>query len=107
MARTGAVLAADTFSLVSCVKGSLNVSAVKKAEDGDALIIRLYEYDNARGCASVRFGLPLQSCAMCSLMEEEESFLAVEDHEAAVPYRPFEVITLKCRFGFEQMGRKL
>lgn len=107
MARTGAVLAADTFSLVSCVKGSLNVSAVKKAEDGDALIIRLYEYDNARGCASVRFGLPLQSCAMCSLMEEEESFLAVEDHEAAVPYRPFEVITLKCRFGFGQMGRKL
>ena len=55
----------------------------------------------------MRFGLPLQSCAMCSLMEEEESFLAVQDHEAAVPYRPFEVITLKCRFGFGQMGRKL
>ncbi len=74
------------------------VEAVKKAENEDAVIVRLYEAGNRRVNARIRFGRPLKRIAECNLMEEHDQSLTAEENCVAVAFRPFEIKTLKATF---------
>jgi alpha-mannosidase len=70
------------------------VETVKKAEDSDALIVRLYEAHGARGMATLSSDLPFTRAFRCNGLEEEQAELAWKDG-LALEVRPFEIITLK------------
>jgi alpha-mannosidase len=80
----------------------LALGALKRAEKGDGLLLRLYEPRGARGLATLRFTLPVQRIERVTLLEEQTSGsgLAVEDGGATVriEVRPFEVISLRVVF---------
>jgi alpha-mannosidase len=83
-------------SLASCDEPNLVLDTIKLAEDSDAVILRLYECHGARGNAKVRLGWPVTTAVRCNCLEQEGQPVAVAaDGELAVPYLPFEVITLK------------
>jgi alpha-mannosidase len=72
----------------------LLVDTVKRAEDGDGLIVRLYEAHGARGVARVRVGLPFAEAWLTNLLEDRLAAAEVDGDEVVVPYRPFEIVTL-------------
>jgi alpha-mannosidase len=83
------------FSLLEAEGLELALGSLKLAEDGDSVILRLYEPHGARGECTLRFGRPVERVERVNLLEEAEG--PVEVHQGAVRLRvrPFEVVTLK------------
>ncbi len=55
------------------------IETVKRAEDGNGIIIRLYESQRKRGQVQVRFGFAVESAWETNLLEENESKLSIEN----------------------------
>jgi alpha-mannosidase len=74
------------------------VSAMKKAEDGEALILRFYEWAGKQG--NVTFHLPpgAQSARETNLMEKPIGDLVVTNSELTVPTKPYEIKTVEIKF---------
>ena len=70
------------------------LDTVNRSEDGDALVVRLYEAHGARGTALLRFGLPVAAVRRANLLEDPGEELALQDGRVELAYRPFEVVTL-------------
>lgn len=83
---------------IHCDTDALVIESVKKAEDAEALIVRLYETYNTRGKASLRFRRPIKKAFLCNLMETEEKALPYKGDIVELEYNPFEIITLKLLF---------
>jgi alpha-mannosidase len=77
------------------VEGGLVLDGVKRAEDSDALVLRLYEPYGARGVARVRLSHGWTTARRTNLLENGGGEpLATEDGAIVVPFRPREVITV-------------
>jgi alpha-mannosidase len=81
--------------LVSCEDRNLVVESVKKAEDDDAIIVRLYECHNSRGTAELICARQPKSACLCNLDEVPGEDLEVSDGMVRFAYRPFEIITIR------------
>jgi alpha-mannosidase len=71
------------------------VEAVKLAEAGRDLIIRLYEAEQRGVTATVRFAFPFASAAEVNLLEEPLGPLDVAESAVTLVFRPFEIKTLR------------
>ncbi len=71
------------------------LETVKRAEDGNGLILRLYECSRQRGRVALRTGLPLQSAWVTNLLEENQEQLVVEGNSLSLELRPFQIVTLR------------
>jgi alpha-mannosidase len=82
------------FSLVETEGLELALGSLKLAEDGEGMILRLYEPHGARGECTLRFARRVERVERVNLLEEAEG--PVEVHRGAVRLRvrPFEVVTL-------------
>ncbi|MBQ4087497.1 MAG: alpha-mannosidase [Clostridia bacterium] len=85
------------YSLISVNSDSVIIEAVKKAEDDDALIVRLFEHGNVRENITLSFGFDASEVKLCSMMEEEEGEIAVENNTVSFEIKPFEIVTLKVK----------
>ncbi|HEX7009986.1 MAG TPA: glycoside hydrolase family 38 C-terminal domain-containing protein, partial [Phycisphaeraceae bacterium] len=75
---------------------NLICDTVKLAEDGDAVVLRLYECHGARGIANLTLGLPFRSAAYCNILEDEASPpWPIRHQRIEVPYTPYRLISLK------------
>jgi alpha-mannosidase len=72
----------------------LLVDTVKRAEDGDALIVRLYEAHGGRGTARLRTGVPFGGAWFTNLLEDRVGEAEVQGTDVLVPFRPFEIVTV-------------
>jgi alpha-mannosidase len=76
--------------------GTLVIDGLKKAEDGDGLILRLYEGSGGRGSTGLRSSLPFTRAKFVNLLEEEIGAADMRgDGTVRIAYRPFEIISLK------------
>jgi alpha-mannosidase len=73
---------------------ALIVDSVKKAEDSDALILRLYESRGTRGRVRLTSPLTVQSATLVNLLEDELAPLDWQDG-VEFDFGPFEIITLR------------
>lgn len=73
----------------------LGLGSLKASEDGDALILRLYEPHGARGRCALRFARGVKKAGRASLLEEPATPVEVRDGEIRLSVRPFEVLTLR------------
>ena len=71
------------------------IEAIKRAEDSDAVIVRLYEAWGGSCRARVRTSLPASRAYVCDLLEREREDVAIVNGELEVEVRPFKVLTLK------------
>jgi alpha-mannosidase len=72
------------------VDGGLVLDTIKRAEDSDAIVLRLYEPHGGRGVARVTLAAPFVSARRANLLEEPGEGVDL----AALPFRPHEVITV-------------
>ncbi len=86
-------------SLLTVSAENVIVEAVKKAEDSDALIVRLYESHAASARVTVQFGSPIASAARVDLLEENDAPLTVTENMMVLDMKPFEIVTLKVKAG--------
>lgn len=84
-------------SLVSVSKPNVIIETIKRAEDGDGIIIRLYESQRKRGQVQVRMGFAVASAWETNLLEENESELSVENDSIHLNLRPYQIMTIRLR----------
>ena len=90
-------LEADHCSLVHVDAPQIIVETVKQAEDGDGLIVRLYEHERTQQAFNLHAGFPLGEAWRCNLLEEDEACLAVSEGKAALRAKPYQIITLRLK----------
>ena len=84
-------------SLISINKENIIIDTVKGAEDGDGLIVRVYESQGARVKANLTFGFDVNSVIETNLMEVNESEIEVIDNSIDFNIKPFEVKTFRIK----------
>ncbi|THF75489.1 alpha-mannosidase [Cohnella fermenti] len=96
----GATNAAGSRSWLSIDSPSLIIDSVKKAEDGDELVLRIYESAGSPVArARLSIGFPCADAWASTIMEERGEALSIADGCVELEFRPFEVktIALRCR----------
>ncbi|MBQ2702018.1 MAG: alpha-mannosidase, partial [Clostridia bacterium] len=88
---------AEEFSLVKSDSEHIVIDTVKKAENGDGYIVRMYETKNTRTDFSLRFGIPLNVAYLCDLQENELEKVPVDIRTVRLTAKPFEILTLKIK----------
>jgi len=88
-------------SFIACDTPSLRLASLKRAEDGDDLVLRLYDAHGARGTARLTFDVPIAAARACDLLEEplSDDDARVDDGRLAVPFSPYGVTTWRLRLG--------
>jgi alpha-mannosidase len=76
------------------------LDTVKRAEDSEALVLRLYEAHGITATARLTSALPVTTASACNLLEEETERLPW-DGGLELVLRPFELLTLKLTTGDE------
>jgi len=90
------------FSALSIAPANVTVESLKKAEDSDEFIVRLYETDGKSAKAVLMFNRPPRSARETDMLEWDkfvtpESF-AVKDMSVNVPVKPHEIKTIRVKF---------
>lgn len=73
----------------------LMIEAVKVAEDGGDLIVRLYEVEGARGPFKLSTKLPVRKAFLANLLEREIEVLPLHENSVSFNVLPFEIVTIK------------
>ncbi len=71
------------------------LDTVKRAEDDDALILRLYEACGGRARITLKTSLPVRSASFCDLLERPGESVTIEGDTLRFDIAPFQIITLK------------
>jgi alpha-mannosidase len=82
-------------SLVEIDTRQVIVEAIKRAEDSDATIVRLYEAWGGRCKTRLRTTLPVSRAFLCDLLERNREEVAVHDGVVDLELTPFKILTLK------------
>ncbi len=85
----------DSYSFACVNAGNVILETVKRAEDENGTIIRMYESENSLTKAKVTVNADFTKAYVCNLLEETESEAEVNGKEISVVLKPYEVVTLK------------
>lgn len=84
---------AESFFRVS--NPGIVIDTIKKAEDSDALIIRMYEAFGGRREFTLETSLPLTQAVLVNLIEEECGALQLRDGRVSLEVTPFKIVSVK------------
>jgi alpha-mannosidase len=82
-------------SLISVDRPNVVVETIKQAEDGDGIIVRLYESQRQRGPITLTAGFSLAGAWRTNLLEENQSELPCSGNRLTLFVKPYEIITLR------------
>jgi alpha-mannosidase len=82
-----------SLSFLSSSSDHAVVTVVKQAEDGDGIVVRLFEAEGREGQSSLAFFVPVRGAVVANLLEEKQSEVTLD----RVPLRKDEIKTLKLR----------
>jgi alpha-mannosidase len=87
-----------TTSLLSVNAENVIVEAVKKAEDSNATILRLYEAHGASVTTTIKLYDTPTNGELVSMMEDSVSTLTTQDNQLSLTFSPFEIQSVKVTF---------
>lgn len=86
------------------VDGALVLDTIKPSEEGDGVVVRLYDPYGQRGAAVLKTRLPVRGCVRSNILEDDlghlELFTKSDNEEPswtciAIDYRPSEIVCLR------------
>jgi alpha-mannosidase len=86
-----------SHSFVSVDADHVIIETIKRAEDDESWIVRVYDYANRRGPVTLTFCEPIARAAECNLVERDERSLKPRGRTLEFEIRPYEVKTFKVR----------
>jgi len=97
----GALPAQQSF--VGVTGDNVVLTAVKKAEDSDALLLRCYEWAGKTGTIRIQLPEGAIAASLTNLMEKPAGDpLSVANNEVSVPVHPFEIVSVRVDFTHRQ-----
>jgi alpha-mannosidase len=87
----------ESWSLVGVDRPGVIVETVKKAEEGQDLVIRVYECHNSRGPVTLDVGLPIAEAYECDLLEENPEPVIIDDNRISFEIAPYQIRTFGLR----------
>jgi alpha-mannosidase len=87
--------AAGKASFVSVDLPNVVIETVKKAEDGNGLIVRMYETQRKRSQVTLTTVFSLEGAWRTNLLEEDQYPLPVNDFQVKVPVKPYQIVTVR------------
>lgn len=94
----GASRLPNEFSFVACENKNIVVETLKKCEDSEDYILRLYDAFDSKSRATLSFEAPLEAVTLCDLTENPTKPLELDGNSVTVPVGNYEIITLKLTF---------
>ncbi len=82
-------------SFVTTDKKNVVVETVKKAENRDSIIVRVYDAENINTTARLNFGFDVKQAYICDMMENRISEIKACDNGIELPVSNFEIITIE------------
>lgn len=82
------------YSIVSHDCRNIMVESVKKAEDSEATVIRLYEFENRKTNVTLKLGSAAGKIWLSNLMEEKQTLLAENTDTVSLIAEPFAIETI-------------
>ena len=86
---------ADGFSLAALNQPNLVIETIKRAEDGEGLIIRLYETQRKRGSFTLTTGFPIKKAWRTNILEENQESLLVKKNQVEGFIKPYQIYTIR------------
>lgn len=86
---------AGEYSFASVDKDNVILETVKAAEDGNGIILRLYESENAKTKVCLTVNRDFERAYICNLLEETETEAAVSGSRIQIPVKPYEIVTVR------------
>lgn len=83
--------AITSTGFVSVDSRSVVLDSIKKAEDGNGYIVRLYEACGGGGAVNIQFAKAIKQVFACDLMENNEESVAVQDKGFAFETAPYRI----------------
>lgn len=71
------------------------IETIKQAEDGEGIILRLYESQRRRGQVEIKFSKPVQAAWTTNLLEENLEPMQVKDASIRIDLNPYQIVTLR------------
>ncbi len=87
----------DSYSFVSVRDENIVIETVKKAENGDGIIIRMYESFNKRTNTVLKTGFDFKSVTLCDMLENDLKVISAKENSIPLTLKPFEIVTIKIR----------
>lgn len=85
----------ESFSLASVDDERIIIETVKKAEDDNGIIVRMYDSFDRRGEVNITFGFDFKEAYICDLMENVIEKSAHDGRNVKLNIGNFEIVTLK------------
>ena len=77
------------------VPANVVVETIKGAEDGNGIIVRLYECNRQRGMVTLHAAFPLKAAIQTNLLEEDQFPLEINETQVKLNLKPFQIVTLR------------
>ncbi|MBV6658948.1 MAG: alpha-mannosidase, partial [Devosiaceae bacterium] len=76
-------------------RSNLVIETIKQAEDGNGIIMRVFENNRDRGPVTLQFGFDVAAVFRCNLLEDVREPIPVRHNHIELDVRPYQIITLR------------
>ena len=76
-------------------RSNIVIETIKRAEDGNGIIVRLYENQRQRGEFTLTTAFPIYKAWRVNLLEEIQTEISIEGNQLKYPIKPFQILTLR------------
>jgi len=95
---------ASEHSFLQVPEENVIVSAIKKAEDENALVVRFFEWAGKQGDVTLQLPPGAESATETDLMEKRTSSLSLNGSSVKVATKPYEIKTVEVKFSHGQQA---
>jgi alpha-mannosidase len=83
--------------IVAVDQPNVVIETVKRAEDGNGIIVRLYEHHRCRRRVALAAGFPIAHAERCDLLEQaiDDESCSLEDNVVSFEITPYRIVTLR------------
>lgn len=85
----------ENYSFAESSNPAAVIDCIKRAEDSDAVILRIYEAHNSKASTTVRLGFEVERAFVCDNLENELYEIPVRDNSINLSLKNFELVTVK------------
>lgn len=88
----------ESFSLAGLDASNVVLETIKRAEDGDGAIVRMYECENSLTNVTMDWNLPFNEVESCNCLEQPDGEpVEVKDGKITFTVKPYEIKTIRIR----------